>query len=113
MRFPVIYLPFLPAAGMAIFPFVFIKFKQLREDEQLINHELIHLRQQIEMLIVPFYIIYFFNYLANLLYYRNHKKAYLNIVFEREAYTNDLNLDYLNNRKFMAWLRYFSVCYKR
>ncbi len=107
MKFPVLHLPFLPAAGMAIFPFVFIKYAKLKNDRQIINHELIHLRQQIELLVIPFYIIYILDYLINLVRYRNHDRAYRNIVFEREAYRNDSDLMYLKKRRFYSWIKYF------
>ncbi|MEJ7780706.1 MAG: hypothetical protein WKF68_14075 [Daejeonella sp.] len=106
MRFPVVHLSFLPAAGMAIFPFVLIKYRELKADRQIINHELIHLRQQIELLIIPFFILYLINYLVNLIKYRHHDRAYRNIIFEREAYENDANYSYLKNRRFASWIRY-------
>lgn len=106
MKFPVVRLSFLPVAGMAIFPFVLIKFEKLKADRQIINHELIHLRQQIELLVLPFFILYLINYLVNLIKYRNHDTAYRNIIFEREAYGNDANCSYLKNRKFASWIRY-------
>lgn len=106
MRFPVVHLPFLPASGMAIFPFVLIKYAELKAHRQIINHELIHLRQQMELLIIPFYILYLLNYLVNLILYRKHDQAYRNIIFEREAYSNDANYSYLNNRKFASWIKY-------
>lgn len=107
MKFPVVHLPFLPAAGMAIFPFVLIKYAGLKNDQQIINHEFIHLRQQIELLIIPFYILYILNYLINLVRYLNHDRAYRNIVFEREAYGNDSDYMYLKKRKYFAWIKYF------
>lgn len=70
------------------------------------NHELIHFKQQLELLILPFYILYLLNYLVNLLLYRNHSEAYRNIVFEREAYKNDSNYYYLSNRRFASWITY-------
>lgn len=106
MRFPVVHLAFLPAAGMAIFPFVLIKYPELKHDKQIINHELIHLRQQLELLILPFFLLYISNYLFNLIKYRNHERAYKNIVFEREAYSNDSNHSYLSSRRFSAWIAY-------
>ncbi len=106
MKFPVVHLAFLPAAGMAIFPFILIKYPELKHDRQIINHELIHLRQQLELLILPFFLLYISNYLINLLKYRNHDRAYKNIVFEREAYSNDSNYSYLSNRRFSAWIAY-------
>jgi hypothetical protein len=98
--------PKLPVQGMAIFPFIFLKTKQLKLDKQIINHELIHIRQQLELLIVPFYFLYFLNYLINYIYYHDHFLAYRNIVFEREAFSNDLKPDYLKNRRFASWINY-------
>ena len=106
MKFPIVHLSFLPASGMAIFPFVLIKYAKLEADRQIINHELIHLRQQIELLIIPFFMLYLLNYLFNLIRYRNHDRAYRNIIFEREAYCNDSNYSYLSNRKFATWIKY-------
>lgn len=106
MKFRIIHMPFLPVAGMAIFPFVFLKHSEHSLDRQIMNHEFIHLRQQLELLIVPFYILYLLNYLVNLLYYRNHFLAYKNIVFEREAYENDTDSAYLAKRKFASWRNY-------
>ena len=108
MKFPVVHLPFLPAAGMAVFPFIFIKYNSLKKDKQIINHELIHLRQQIELLVLPFYIIYFFHYLLNILRYKNHNRAYRNIIFEKEAYDHDSDLVYLKTRKLFSWMKYIN-----
>lgn len=92
--------------GLALFPFVFLKTKELRYHKNLINHEKIHLRQQLELLVLPFYIIYGMEFLVRMLYYRNWKNAYRNISFEREAYENEKNLDYLKSRPFWEFLRY-------
>jgi len=106
MRFPVIYFPFLPVAGMALFPFILIKKSEYKECKSLLNHERIHLIQQVELLLLGFYILYLFNYLYNLLKYQNHDKAYFNIVFEKEAYTMETNTNYLRKRKLWQWIRY-------
>ncbi len=92
---------------MALYPFILFKNRQASTHQAIIRHELIHFRQQLELLILPFYIIYLLNYLVNLIIYLNHDKAYRNIVFEREAYRNDQDTTYLNRRKPFAWLRYF------
>ena len=94
---------------MAVFPFILIKHPDLKTDAQLIRHEAIHLMQELELLIVPFYILYLINYLVNLIKYRDHEKAYLNIIFEREAYTGEVNTDYLKHRKLWAWLRFIKA----
>jgi len=41
-------------AAMAIFPFILLHDKKMKENKVLINHERIHLRQQVELLVVPF-----------------------------------------------------------
>jgi len=91
---------------MALLPFILLRDKRMKNNHTLINHERIHLRQQAEMLILPFYLWYITEYFIRLIMYRNKKKAYYNISFEREAYTNDRNLNYLNNRCFWNFTKY-------
>jgi hypothetical protein len=98
----------LHVSGMTLYPFILVAHRQLLKNKIFINHEHIHLRQQIELLIVPFYILYACNYLFNRVYYREHDNAYRNIVFEREAYANEANLQYLKARKLWAWRMYVS-----
>lgn len=97
---------FLQYSAMAVYPFVFVKQPEMKDNKVLMNHELIHHRQQLEMLIIPFYIAYLFNYLYNLLVYRKHYEAYRNIIFEREAFAMDKDLEYLSQRKFWNFLQY-------
>lgn len=92
--------------GITIFPFVFLKTKALKADAVLINHEKIHLRQQLELLIVPFYIIYGIEFLVRLIQFKNWYSAYRNISFEREAYQHQTNFCYLKKRKFWSFLKY-------
>ncbi len=77
-------------------------------DKYVINHERIHTAQQRELLFVPFYILYLIEWFIRLLHYRNGHKAYRNISFEREAYANGHNLNYLNSRKPFSWTRYLT-----
>ncbi len=100
-----IVVPQLPAAAMAIYPFILIKKKAYQGDVVLVNHEKIHHQQQLELLIVPFYLFYVVNYVFNLIKYASHQKAYCHIIFEKEAYVNEKNLNYLNHRKCFAWLK--------
>ncbi len=97
---------FLRHRGMAIYPFILLQKKQSREDKVLINHEKIHLRQQLELLVLPFYMLYFINYLYNLISMLNHQAAYRNIIFEKEAYDHEKDLDYLAKRKPYSFLNY-------
>lgn len=92
---------------MAVFPVILLQNKGLLSDAAIISHERIHLRQQAELLVLPFYILYLLNYLVNLIIYWEHNKAYLNIVFEREAYAKEHDLAYLKHRKWFSWGRYF------
>lgn len=92
--------------AMAFYPFILLKNKELKENKRLINHERIHLRQQLELLVIPFYLWYLTEYLIRLIQYKNANLAYRNICFEREAYRNDKNLDYLQNRKWYGFLKY-------
>lgn len=73
------------------------------------RHESIHLRQELELLIIPFYILYILNYGLNLWRYKNHDAAYLNIVFEREAYVCETDVNYLKGRKFWAWAKFARI----
>lgn len=93
--------------AITIFPFIFLR-NGGAENEILINHERIHLRQQAELLVLPFYLWYLIEYLIKLIIYRSHDKAYRNISFEREAYRNDEDFDYLNTRKFWSFGKYLS-----
>lgn len=94
----------LNVTGLAIFPFIFTKTKI--RSKVLINHELIHHRQQLELFILPFFLFYLIDYLIGLIKLGNHHKAYMNICFEKEAYKNDENLQYLKTRPFWAFLKY-------
>jgi len=72
-----------------------------------INHEKIHIRQQAELLLIGFYVLYAYYWLKARLWYKlsNHE-AYMAIPFELEAYACEEDFDYLSNRKRLAWLDY-------
>nr|WP_236011303.1 hypothetical protein [Olleya sediminilitoris] len=95
-------------AGLTIYPFIFLKNKHLKESVSLVNHEKIHLKQQLELLVLPFYIWYVLEFLIRYLKHNNWQKAYKNISFEREAYCNDSNLQYIKTRRFWQFLKYLS-----
>lgn len=71
-----------------------------------VNHETIHTKQMQELLYIFFYLWYVIEYLIRLIIYRNTKLTYKNISFEREAYQNQGDLDYLSNRKHYNWFNY-------
>lgn len=97
------------ASAVTIFPFIFVRHKSMRLDIVLINHESIHIAQAIELLVFPFYALYLLEFLIRLIEYRDFHRAYLNISFEREAYHNEKNMDYLKWRKPWGFLRYYKL----
>lgn len=92
--------------GLTLYPFVFFKYPNDKDNTVFVNHERIHLRQQIELLILPFFIWYIFEFLFFLLKYSNKNRAYRSISFEREAYSHESDLDYLKKRKFLGFWKY-------
>ena len=83
---------------MALWPFLLI-----REDvvaiPALMRHERIHFCQQLELLILPFYIFYGAEYLWHRVRGMAHHEAYRALSFEREAYGNDGDAGYLERRR--------------
>jgi hypothetical protein len=102
----IIHCPFLSYSGMALWPFIFIKNREDKNNALLVHHERIHLRQQAEMLVLPFYLVYAIHYTINLLRYRNHDRAYREIIFEREAYAMEADREYLTKRSMWNWRKF-------
>lgn len=87
-------IPFKGFKAITLWPFIFVR-KDCSFNEIDLNHENIHGKQQLELLIIPFYIIYLVEWLF---------KEYRDISFEKEAYNNEDNLNYLKTRKqFAQW----------
>lgn len=95
--------------GITLFPFVFIKNSSLKSNISFLNHERIHLRQQLELLVLPFFIWYGIEFLIGYVRHQNWHLAYRNICFEREAYTNEKDHNYLKSRSFWNFLRFMSM----
>lgn len=93
-------------SGITVFPFVIVRNQFWAKNNHFINHEKIHLRQQLEMLVVFFFIWYGMEFLVRCLQYKNLREAYRNISFERDAYANEHLMDYLKNRQFFSWVKY-------
>jgi hypothetical protein len=88
--------------GITLCPFgIYSKGTLTPTDER---HERIHWRQQLELLVIPFYIWYGLEYVIKLIKYRG--EAYYNISFEREAYANEGDVTYLSNRRLYSWFKY-------
>ena len=92
--------------GMALWPFIILRNKELLKDSNFLNHEKIHFRQQAELLLVFFYFWYVIEFFFRWAKYQNRYVAYKNISFEREAYRNEKDLDYLKRRSFWRFLKF-------
>ena len=102
---------FMKIGGITLWPFIILREiydaspPWRRKAARIINHESIHIKQQEEMLIIPFYLWYIIEWAIKVPIYFSFQKAYHNISFEREAYDNDDNLSYLSDRKHYAWIK--------
>ena len=92
--------------GLTFWPFIILKSTSLKDDIVLVNHEKIHLKQQLELLVLPFYLFYILEWLVRSLFYLSFYKGYQNISFEREAYHNEDNLNYPAERKAFSFIKY-------
>lgn len=92
--------------GITIFPFIFLRESAFKENKILINHEKIHIRQQLELLIIFFYLWYVVEYYYWYFKLKNKHLAYRNIIFEREAYAMEEDLNYLETRKIWSFWKY-------
>ena len=93
-------------AAITVFPFVFLRSRAYKSNRKLINHEQIHLQQQAELLVLPFFLWYAIEYLVRRTAYGGHNRSYRNISFEREAYSHDNDFNYLTNRKLWNFIKF-------
>lgn len=92
--------------GITLWPFVIARHPYLLNDKMFINHERIHLRQQLELLIVFFFLWYGLEFLIRWAKVGNRHLAYHNISFEREAYIHESEFSYLKHRRLWSFLKY-------
>lgn len=99
---------FLPPKGFSYINLFGALFTRREEQisETTANHEAIHTAQMKEMLYIPFYLYYIVEWLIRLAVCLDSHKAYRSISFEREAYSNQCNLAYLEQRKRFSWVKY-------
>ena len=124
-------IPFEGYSTINLFGILFTKMENL--SKTTINHESIHTQQILELFIssllllfflclvfnlnflwlllspCSFYIWYIIEYLIIRFKHKRQKNAYHDISFEEEAYNNESNLKYLDNRKHFAWLKYLKI----
>lgn len=131
-------IPFQGYTAVTIWPLVFARKsrKPLKTHEE--NHEKIHLRQQLEVILLSaavlavviwlagcswwwmlaslavYYAGYGLDYAVRYFLYGSPHEAYRNISCEQEAYLNEQDAAYLANRRPFAWIRYIGRrTYKR
>lgn len=100
------YIPFKGFRAINLFGFIFVRKEFSFLTRQQLNHEAIHTRQIQEMLFIGFYIWYLLEWLIRWAQTGNRRIAYENISFEREAYENDNNFEFLRNRPFWNFIKY-------
>ena len=88
-------IPFKGYKAITLWPFIFVR-KEYSFNNIDLNHEKIHLKQQIELLVILFFLIYLIEWIF---------KGYRNISFEKEAYRYEEDLGYLKTRKHFAQWR--------
>jgi hypothetical protein len=102
---------FIKPAAITLWPFIIISPKRAEQHdfmtyEEILNHEKIHLKQQKELFLIGFYVLYVVFFVHYRIRFKNSLKAYLAIPFEREARYHQIDCSYLKKRKPFAWLKY-------
>lgn len=95
------WIPFKGFKAINLFGILFAR-EGCKLSEEELNHEKIHTKQMQEMLYLPFYVWYVIEWIIRLFMKGN---AYRSIMFEREAYTYQGDLRYLEKRKHFPWLK--------
>lgn len=92
--------------GITLYPFILIKDISLKQNKVFVNHEKIHLQQQLELFILVFYLWYGIEFMYKWIKFKDKYLAYKAISFEREAYSNENDLSYIKKRPNWAFLKY-------
>ena len=116
-------IPFPGYKAINLFGVLFVR-SNAKIDDVTINHEAIHSRQFVELMVlfaaatvfirwwlpllapVFFYLLYVVEWLIHLIRFRSTDIAYRSISFEREAYTNQGDFGYLKGRGWFNFLKY-------
>lgn len=131
-------IPFRGYTAVTIWPLIFGRKSRKPLKMHVERHERIHLRQQLEVMLLSaavlaavillagwswwwmllnlgvYYAGYGLDYAIRRILYRSPNEAYRNIACEQEAYLNEQDAAYLANRRPFAWIRYIGrKTYKR
>ena len=121
------HIPFKGFAVMNILGFLFVR-EEVEMTAEVLNHEAIHTRQQYEIMVASailfLWVVNTYSWLCYLLIIfamplvlyalawlielmrPPYNSAYKDSPFEREAYANQHNPNYLDSRPMFAWVRY-------
>lgn len=89
-------IPFKGFRAINLFGVIFVRGDETDVTKRLLNHEAIHTAQMKELGYIPFYIIYFFEWLYKSFVYAG--QGYRKLSFEQEAFNNQYNYHYLESR---------------
>lgn len=96
------------AMAITLYPFLFVR-TDTRDNRELIRHEIIHIRQQLELLIIFAWLLYLGEYLyARYIKKFDARQAYYYTALEQEAHRNAMKEDYLSIRPLYAVIRYIT-----
>lgn len=96
------YIPFKGFLAINLFGVMFVRGTWRDINARVLTHEKIHTAQMRELGYLPFYLLYLLEWLIRLL---GNGNAYRKISFEREAYANEGNPQYLSSRRRWAMWR--------
>lgn len=121
------HIPFKGFAVMNILGLLFVR-EEVEMTAEVLNHEAIHTRQQYEIMVASailfLWVVNTYSWLCYLLIIfamplvlyalawlvalvlPPYDSAYKDTPFEREAYANQHNPNYLDSRPYFAWVRY-------
>lgn len=129
-RLAKILLAFSSCHTITIGPFVLSKRSEDRITQSVRDHEYIHVRQWVEISVVSFlmlclcifltgisgwwlllspvtfYLWYGIEFFFRYVRLKNTGKAYKAVSFEKEAYSNEDDPDYLDNGNYFGWRKY-------
>ena len=104
-KIPVYLSVFINITAITLFPFIISREKM---DDVTIRHEMIHIEQQRELLVILFYVLYVWYWLKGKVKGMSNDDAYMKIPFEQEAYRKMYDENYLESREKHAWRQYIN-----
>lgn len=94
------------AMAITFYPFLFVR-KDTRNNQELIRHETIHIKQQIELLIIGAWLLYICEFIYGKYVKKlDSRQAYYFTAMEQEAHRNAMNTRYLSTRAPYSILKY-------